>query len=75
MPAYIGIHQVRTLVFDNYQRCPVSLRCVQTLEGDFYQCYHLVSNPVFKLERGLSFDMAPHNNRHTTLTILPIYLT
>ena len=24
--AYVGIHQVRRLVFDNYQGCPVSLR-------------------------------------------------
>ena len=24
--AYVGIHQVRTLVFDNYQRCPMPLR-------------------------------------------------
>ena len=29
--AYVGIHiQVRILVFDNYQRCPVSLMCSST---------------------------------------------
>ena len=26
---YVGIHQVRTLVFDNYQRCPVPLNVYQ----------------------------------------------
>ena len=29
--AYVGVHQVRILVFDNYQRCPVSLRVGKAL--------------------------------------------
>ena len=32
--AYVGIHQVRILVFDNYQRCPLPLTTIQRVIFD-----------------------------------------
>ena len=34
--ACVEIHQVRRLVFDNYQRCPVSLKCCKLVKKGFY---------------------------------------
>ena len=51
--AYIGIHQVRRLVFDNYQRCPVSLKTLDTIGN--------CQRPVF------TFGVSQHKPKITNL--------
>ena len=41
--AYVEIHQVRRLVFDNYQQCPLSLS-QKTKEGNFTSEIVLLTN-------------------------------
>ena len=42
--AYVGIHQVRNMVFDNYQRCLVHFNCLDCWHSPFE--YKHVSIPV-----------------------------
>ena len=56
--AYVGIHQVRILVFDNYQRCPVPLNLQNypfpsKLGLDFPNSYCLRRRQIYRVFLGV----------------------